>query len=86
MLGILVVLLLLLLVGYWVISGFKYEIISIQRPMEEYFTEDNRDEVTLEKDITRIVDEVTKEIPSQGLHNCLTVVEVSQKRHKKTDG
>ncbi len=86
MLGILVVLLLLLLVGYWVISGFKYEIISIQRPMEEYFTEDNRDEVTLEKDITRIVDELTKEIHSQDLHNCLTEVEVSQKRHEKTDG
>jgi hypothetical protein len=54
--------------------------------MEEYFTEDNRDEVTLEKDITRIVDELTKEIPSQDLHNCLTEVEVSQKRHEKTDG
>jgi hypothetical protein len=86
MLGILVVLLLLLLVGYWVISGFKYEIISIQRPIEEYFTEDNRDEATIEKDTTTIVDEVTKEIHSQDLHNCLTKVEVEKKQHGKTDG
>jgi biopolymer transport protein ExbB/TolQ len=81
MLEILVVLLLLLLVGYWVLSGFKYEIISRQRSSEEYFTEDMRDKATLEKDIARIVDEVTQEIHSQDLHKCLTQVQVGKKRH-----